>query len=272
MNTRAIRGLLRLYPPAWRRRYGPEFAALLTTRPLTPSILIDVALGAVDAHRQGGRPMMVPRRWSLCGWWVLAHVALGAVALTASRTVTGRPLELLGVTLAAFLLGSAGQWLVLRRYLGGMDGWAPATMAGALLGLVLLLGTQNTRWYRGTFAADLLLLAGVCLSIGTGQWLVLRRRRPDAGWWILASGLGGISLLPAYALTLVTLRAGLGLLWRIAPGVAGAWVDLYAPAILLMQGGITALAYALVTGVALVRLYQPPGSDQRMIGPILLGP
>lgn len=42
--------LLRLYPTAWRSRYGAEFAALLDEYPLTPFALLDVCLGALDAH------------------------------------------------------------------------------------------------------------------------------------------------------------------------------------------------------------------------------
>jgi hypothetical protein len=42
--------LLRLYPTAWRSRYGEEFAALLDDYPLTPFALLDVCLGALDAH------------------------------------------------------------------------------------------------------------------------------------------------------------------------------------------------------------------------------
>jgi len=44
------RFLLRLYPAAWRARYGDEFDALLAERPLAPFDVADVLLGAVDAH------------------------------------------------------------------------------------------------------------------------------------------------------------------------------------------------------------------------------
>jgi hypothetical protein len=42
--------LLRLYPARWRARYGDEFTALLQERPLGPFDVVDVALGALDAH------------------------------------------------------------------------------------------------------------------------------------------------------------------------------------------------------------------------------
>lgn len=42
--------LLRLYPAPWRARYGDEFEAILEERPLGPFDVLDVALGALDAH------------------------------------------------------------------------------------------------------------------------------------------------------------------------------------------------------------------------------
>jgi hypothetical protein len=42
--------LLRLYPRAWRERYGDEFLALVGDRPLAFPQLIDIVSGAIDAH------------------------------------------------------------------------------------------------------------------------------------------------------------------------------------------------------------------------------
>jgi hypothetical protein len=42
--------VLRLYPSSWRARYGDEFAALLEEYPLTPFALLDIVVGALDAH------------------------------------------------------------------------------------------------------------------------------------------------------------------------------------------------------------------------------
>jgi hypothetical protein len=41
--------LIRLYPPAWRRRYGRELADLLATQPASFGTAIDLVAGAVDA-------------------------------------------------------------------------------------------------------------------------------------------------------------------------------------------------------------------------------
>jgi hypothetical protein len=49
MRVRTTDRLLRLYPPAWRERYGDEFAALLRAERQTPWLMLDVLFGAVDA-------------------------------------------------------------------------------------------------------------------------------------------------------------------------------------------------------------------------------
>jgi len=41
--------LIKLYPPAWRRRYGRELAELIATRPASFGTAIDLVAGAVDA-------------------------------------------------------------------------------------------------------------------------------------------------------------------------------------------------------------------------------
>jgi hypothetical protein len=41
--------LIRLYPPAWRRRYGGELAELLAAQPMTFRTAVDLIAGAVDA-------------------------------------------------------------------------------------------------------------------------------------------------------------------------------------------------------------------------------
>ena len=41
--------LIRLYPPAWRRRYGPELAELIATQPASFGMAIDLVAAAVDA-------------------------------------------------------------------------------------------------------------------------------------------------------------------------------------------------------------------------------
>jgi hypothetical protein len=41
--------LIRLYPPAWRRRYGRELTELIATQPMSFGVAIDLVAAAVDA-------------------------------------------------------------------------------------------------------------------------------------------------------------------------------------------------------------------------------
>jgi len=58
--------LLHLYPPAWRERYGDEFLAVIEAQPDNPKVIIDVALGALDAGC-GPRSHPATRRLSPVG-------------------------------------------------------------------------------------------------------------------------------------------------------------------------------------------------------------
>ena len=45
-----MRWLLRLYPAAWRERYGEEFGAVLAGQRASVGLVLDVIGGAIDAH------------------------------------------------------------------------------------------------------------------------------------------------------------------------------------------------------------------------------
>jgi hypothetical protein len=68
--------LLRLYPRAWRERYGDEFLALFDNRPVELPQLIDIVSGAIDAHLSSDvRATTVARRSAV-------HVEGDAAVLT----------------------------------------------------------------------------------------------------------------------------------------------------------------------------------------------
>jgi hypothetical protein len=46
----SIKWLVRLYPRIWRERYEEEFVALLEQYPPTLMDILDIVLGALDAH------------------------------------------------------------------------------------------------------------------------------------------------------------------------------------------------------------------------------
>jgi hypothetical protein len=101
--------LVRLYPGAWRRRYGEELAAHLADRPPGWLDRVDLVRGAVDAHLHPIAPAT----------WPVAAAAIGGIAWTfAGAVVLGQPVppdwpgylgETLPVMLAAApLLAIAG--------------------------------------------------------------------------------------------------------------------------------------------------------------------
>jgi len=88
------------------------------------------------------------------------------------------------------LLTGALQYGLLRNYLPRMGWWVFATVAGWLLG-VLLIALPGWLSWTDTPLNDLdLIFLVMGLAIGITQWLLLRRRLARAGWWIAANVLG----------------------------------------------------------------------------------
>ena len=74
-----MNALLRLYPPAWRLRYGDEMEALLEARPPDPRAWLDLARGALDAWMHPPAPSRAPIVAALVGgglWTVVATAVL----------------------------------------------------------------------------------------------------------------------------------------------------------------------------------------------------
>jgi hypothetical protein len=161
--------LLRLYPAAWRERYGDEFTDLIAARPPSLRDRFDILRGAIDArlHPQVGRgaaPETQPRRdRSLGALIVLAGALLSvwaALGVTQgvrwdSGELPANP-ELLNISWLAGLFGSmllgAALLGVALRYdwsigpsgaVGGVltgAGLVFASMGGGVLALALLGG------------------------------------------------------------------------------------------------------------------------------------
>jgi hypothetical protein len=56
-----MKRILRLYPSAWRRRYGDELADLLEELPATPATTVDLLRGAATLHMRAFVDRVVPR-------------------------------------------------------------------------------------------------------------------------------------------------------------------------------------------------------------------
>lgn len=155
-------GLIRLYPRAWRDRYGEEFIAAVGNAPLHVQQVVDIVSGAIDAWlssdvrratvaagdaRKGGTTMSsfsfvcresrvrYTTRDALIGSGVMllivaVLVALGIAARRNGFPVTGEMLK--AVATPASLLLSMPLWL-----LKGQPWKAQVAIVGAALGLLV---------------------------------------------------------------------------------------------------------------------------------------
>jgi hypothetical protein len=127
-----IRLLLRLYPPAWRGRYGEELADLVTETGLGPRVAADLVLAALGEWRRsarnalnGGAVMAIGPAWRHPTGWALASLLLLAPTLT----------FVLG-SLLAYQLGISP----LRPTMESVNGWLAAQPRIVDLLLVLAPG------------------------------------------------------------------------------------------------------------------------------------
>lgn len=91
---------------------------------------------------------------------------------------------------AVSLLTGAMQYGLLRHHLPRMGWWVLATVAGWLLGMLLIALPSWLGWMDTPLNNLDLILLIMGLAIGVTQWALLRRRLARAGWWIAATALG----------------------------------------------------------------------------------
>jgi hypothetical protein len=174
--------LVRLYPPAWRERYGDELEAVLEDRPPGPFDVADLLAGALDAHlhlhglghrseRRQGIPMSL-RLAGLAaavsgGLWALFFTMVGAeyanvgpdtgftwilVVLVAGPVLL---IALAGLSAIQFRAHSRSIWIAFLLPAAGI--------AVVLVGLVTLIPAGGTA-SEGTLPA-VVLYSGLCLML-----------------------------------------------------------------------------------------------------------
>lgn len=128
---------------------------------------------------------------------ILIHFIGDTIYVDGVRHITEDYLGMVVFIPIVALLTGAIQYGLLRRHLPGMGGWVALTFVGWLLGLFLNLVPVWLHWSSRFFNINLALIV-LGLSIGLGQWLLLRRRLPRAGWWLAANvlGWGLVALVP----------------------------------------------------------------------------
>ncbi|NUT53888.1 MAG: hypothetical protein HOV94_42350 [Saccharothrix sp.] len=191
--------------------------------------------------------------WTAWFVWVTAGEFAGFLAPAVVGALTAStPLLVLAGVVEGAVLGTA-QWLVLRRAIPRMRAadWIGATaLAAGFAWAVVLLAVEYGEQIGRLPVAVLLPTAavagmGVLLSIGVGQYLVLRRHVEHASRWVWA--------------TAVAWCAGLGV---FAAFTTPAWQPGQSTPLVVLIGAagglLMAATMAAITGSALLRLLGKP--------------
>ena len=241
-----MRALVRLYPRAWRDRYEDEFLAVLEARPVGPFDTVDVALGALDAHRRaaGRRGPMSPRKEISMStrFGGLAAVATGVLwfgflaiaAIPDGNALIGVVALILGLfalAVAVVGLGAAqsrahpvATWIaVLVPVIGVGVALSGFVVLSAMYGDVPLIG-DFTPWWIGTVGIMLVLGGAALFGLVTLISSVLSRTAAaliafgGLGSLVIAiAGSSGIGAVPEILMRIALIAAatafGVGWLW-----------------------------------------------------------
>lgn len=152
-----MRRLLRLYPADWRARYGDEFLELLARERRTPGKVLDVLLGALDAHLHTRLGARAPRP---------AAGSIGGVAMIGGLTFrcAGGPRRSRAETLrtsvlvAGYMIAMTALYVIMKR-LFGPELWVEAIgFAGVPVALVIYASQDQLQARSWTARAVLLLI------------------------------------------------------------------------------------------------------------------
>ncbi|MBD1900716.1 hypothetical protein NDI44_03150 [Trichocoleus sp. DQ-A3] len=140
---------------------------------------------------------------------IIVDGVAGVVASATGGGFTGGSTSLLLILIVFRLIGGAlggtAQWLVLRQWLPSIRSWVLATSLGSAIALAVI----NGLWAVTLMPPASGLIGGMMptmsvlpqflfdgiygILLGVAQWLVLRTKVPQAGWWVLISGVGAIA-------------------------------------------------------------------------------
>lgn len=182
---------------------------------------LPVGLGRRDLRRRSvsADPISVRVNWSLWRRWTLsttlaeaagfcAPALAGVAAAQAGLSAVSTLLVMLAAGAVEGSALGAGQHWVLARHLRRLPRgeFVLATAAGAMLAYAIGMLPSTLGDRLGDAAPTLVVpvaaLAGVALlaSIGTAQWVVLRRAGYDRPWWILTTAGGWLAGLAVFML------------------------------------------------------------------------
>ena len=133
-------GIVRLYPPAWRARYGPEVLAMLEELELNRRARIDLARGALDARLH--EPSRLPAGAALLAGALWTIAGASTLAAPAPPDWPGYVLETLPLAIVAVgagIVATIGCWAASSDRAGRLGGAAVVVAVGAAIGWLVAL-------------------------------------------------------------------------------------------------------------------------------------
>jgi hypothetical protein len=181
--------------------------------------------------------------WQFWIAWVLTsvvgYVVVYAVAYVVAEVVYGYVFWAVAYAGLGAVVGT-GQWLILRKRVERSGWWVLASVVGYAVGpavgpVVFRAVTGAAPDAESEYVFRVVTGAGLGAVVGTGQWLILRKRVERSGWWVLASVVG-------YAVAYVVAEVVYGyVFWAVA-----------------VHGAITEGMYSAITGGMLVLMLRRP--------------
>jgi hypothetical protein len=232
-----VSALVRLYPAAWRARYGAEFEALLVERPPSARDAFDIAMSALDARLSPQLPSAAGRQGA--GWGArLAGGAAIAGGLAWSVTFMAAMLDTAGSNWALPILGAVVLTLLSLpgRYLSAYVRQVAVGIAAVGLSLAAWI-TEALPWgivVLVPILSVLIVLGPGALALAAARagmnprdrWRLVLLTTP---WPIVAGVLTSAGLLPeavaAASMVLTTLPIGVAWIVIGARVARGAGVD-----------------------------------------------
>ena len=140
--------------------------------------------------------------------WVLASAVGGGVGglvlansfgIASLLLIRGFLWKMLGESVVAgvsWSVAGIAQWILLRGRVRRAGWWVMASTVGSTVGMIasvpVLLVSFSLIYTIGAVEAVVVLWGVVGFVVGIAQWFILRRRVFQAGWWVLASTVGGV--------------------------------------------------------------------------------
>lgn len=173
-------------------------------------------------------------RWKFLVRWAFASAVGAGVAGAVAGLVSSPGLLLFG------LLVAVPQWLLLRRYVPCAASWMWATSLSWAIPMFFLLFVS---WKTEVFFIALFAAApATALVVATVQRYWLAKRGWPARWWITASVIGSVLVMPFGAVLWIVTNSGRPWLGEIPLSLATAII-----------GAVVGLLYGLTTGLTLSR-------------------